>query len=192
MRSLDATGNESSRIPQQDAPLDATGRGWIGGNRAFNQGVAIVPPSNSRVVGLHISWPICAARNHGPPPARTPVALSRGVPVRCHLGANTTIFSLVNCDLPKADRGLQTRARPRCAALVAIMLCESPMERPEEVVYLYLHLAYLASFEFSNLSYANFEDVRERHHCGLQRPSRPSSPCRRRWTAWRAATSTPC
>ena len=40
MRFLDTPGRESPRIPQQDAPLDAIGRGWNGGNRPFNQGVA--------------------------------------------------------------------------------------------------------------------------------------------------------
>ena len=40
MRFLAITGSESPQTPEQNAPLDATGRGWIGGNRAFNQGVA--------------------------------------------------------------------------------------------------------------------------------------------------------
>ena len=39
MRSLDTLGSESPRFPQQNAPLDATGRGR-NGNRPFNQGVA--------------------------------------------------------------------------------------------------------------------------------------------------------
>ena len=34
VRFLDAPGSESPRIPQQNAPLDATGRGWNGGNRS--------------------------------------------------------------------------------------------------------------------------------------------------------------
>ena len=40
MRFLDTLGSESPRIPQRNAPLDAFGRGRIGGNRPFNQGVA--------------------------------------------------------------------------------------------------------------------------------------------------------
>ena len=40
MRFLDTPGSESPRIPQQNAPLDAIGRGRNGGNRPFNQGVA--------------------------------------------------------------------------------------------------------------------------------------------------------
>ena len=39
-RFLDTLGSESPRIPQQNAPLDTTGRGRNGGNRPFNQGVA--------------------------------------------------------------------------------------------------------------------------------------------------------
>ena len=52
------------------------------------------------------------------------------------IGANTAIFSLVN----------------------AIILRESPVERPEEVVNLYLHQA---SFAYSTFSYPDFEDVRD-------------------------------
>ena len=52
------------------------------------------------------------------------------------IGANTAIFSLVN----------------------AVILRDSPIERPEEVVNLYLHQA---SFEFGTLSYPDFEDVRD-------------------------------
>ena len=40
MRFLDTPGIESPRFPQQNAPLDTTGRGRNGGNRPFNQGVA--------------------------------------------------------------------------------------------------------------------------------------------------------
>ena len=35
MRFLDIPGSESPTSPQQNAPLDATGRGWIGENRAL-------------------------------------------------------------------------------------------------------------------------------------------------------------
>ena len=52
------------------------------------------------------------------------------------IGANTAIFSLVN----------------------AVILPDSPVERPEEVVNLYLHEA---SFAFSPFSYPDFEDVRD-------------------------------
>ena len=52
------------------------------------------------------------------------------------IGANTAIFSLVN----------------------AVILRDSPIERPEEVVNLYLHQA---AFEFGTLSYPDFEDVRD-------------------------------
>ena len=52
------------------------------------------------------------------------------------IGANTGVFSLVN----------------------AVILRDSPIERPEEVVNLYLHQA---SFAFSTLSYPDFEDVRD-------------------------------
>ena len=52
------------------------------------------------------------------------------------IGANTAIFSLVN----------------------AIILRPSPIDRPEEVVNLYLHQA---SFAFSTFSYPDFEDVRD-------------------------------
>ena len=52
------------------------------------------------------------------------------------IGANTAIFSLVN----------------------AVILRDSPVERPEEVVNLYLHQA---SFAFNTFSYPDFEDVRD-------------------------------
>ena len=52
------------------------------------------------------------------------------------IGANTAIFSLVN----------------------AVMLREIPIERPEEMVNLYLHQP---SFRFSTFSYPDFEDVRD-------------------------------
>ena len=52
------------------------------------------------------------------------------------IGANTAIFSLVN----------------------AIILRDSPIERPEEVVNLYLHQA---AFAYSTFSYPDFEDVRD-------------------------------
>ena len=52
------------------------------------------------------------------------------------IGANTAIFSLVN----------------------AIILRDSPIDRPEEVVNLYLHQA---SFAFSTFSYPDYEDVRD-------------------------------
>jgi predicted permease len=52
------------------------------------------------------------------------------------IGANTAIFSLVN----------------------AMILHDSPVERPDEVVNLYLHQA---SFEFGTLSHPDFEDVRD-------------------------------
>ena len=52
------------------------------------------------------------------------------------IGANTAIFSLVN----------------------AIILRESPVDRPEEVVNLYLHQA---SFAYSTFSYPDYEDVRD-------------------------------
>ncbi len=44
-RFLDTLGSESPRIPQQNAPLDTTGRGRNGGNRPSNQGVAGSDPS---------------------------------------------------------------------------------------------------------------------------------------------------
>ncbi|MCY3846672.1 MAG: ABC transporter permease, partial [Acidobacteria bacterium] len=52
------------------------------------------------------------------------------------IGANTAIFSLVN----------------------AVILRDSPIERPEEVVNLYLHQA---AFAYSTFSYPDFEDVRD-------------------------------
>ena len=66
-------------------------------------------------------------------PAFTAVAV---VSLALGIGANTAIFSLVN----------------------AIFLRESPIERPEEVVNLYLHQA---SFAYSSFSYPDFEDVRD-------------------------------
>ena len=66
-------------------------------------------------------------------PAFTAVAV---LSLALGIGANSAIFSLVN----------------------AIILRESPIERPEEVVNLYLHQA---SFEFGTLSYPDFEDVRD-------------------------------
>ena len=66
-------------------------------------------------------------------PAFTAVAI---LSLALGIGANTAIFSLVN----------------------AVILRDSPIERPEEVVNLYLHQA---SFEFSTLSYPDFEDVRD-------------------------------
>ena len=53
MRFLDTPGRESPRIPQQNAPLDAIGRGWNGGNRPFNQGVAgSIPARPTNEIGL--------------------------------------------------------------------------------------------------------------------------------------------
>jgi len=66
-------------------------------------------------------------------PAFTAVAV---LSLALGIGANTAIFSLVN----------------------AVILPDSPIERPEEVVNLYLHQT---SFEFSTLSYPDFEDVRD-------------------------------
>ena len=66
-------------------------------------------------------------------PAFTAVAV---LSLALGIGANTAIFSLVN----------------------AVILPGSPVERPEEVVNLYLHQT---SFEFSTLSYPDFEDVRD-------------------------------
>ena len=66
-------------------------------------------------------------------PAFTAVAI---LSLALGIGANTAIFSLVN----------------------AVILRGSPVERPEEVVNLYLHQA---SFEFGTLSYPDFEDVRD-------------------------------
>ena len=66
-------------------------------------------------------------------PAFTAVAV---LSLALGIGANTAIFSLVN----------------------AIILRDSPIERPEEVVNLYLHQA---SFAYGPLSFPDFEDVRE-------------------------------
>ena len=66
-------------------------------------------------------------------PAFTAVAV---LSLALGIGANTAIFSLVN----------------------AIILRDSPIERPEEVVNLYLHQA---SFAYSSFSYPDFEDVRD-------------------------------
>ena len=66
-------------------------------------------------------------------PAFTAVAV---LSLALGIGANTAIFSLVN----------------------AVILPGSPVERPEEVVNLYLQQT---SFEFSTLSYPDFEDVRD-------------------------------
>ena len=66
-------------------------------------------------------------------PAFTAVAV---LSLALGIGANSAIFSLVN----------------------AVILRDSPIERPEEVVNLYLHQA---SFEFGTLSYPDFEDVRD-------------------------------
>ena len=66
-------------------------------------------------------------------PAFTAVAV---LSLALGIGANTAIFSLVN----------------------AVILPDSPIERPDEVVNLYLHQA---SFAFSTLSYPDFEDVRD-------------------------------
>ena len=66
-------------------------------------------------------------------PAFTAVAV---LSLALGIGANTAIFSLVN----------------------AIILRDSPIERPEEVVNLYLHQA---SFAYSTFSYPDFEDVRD-------------------------------
>ena len=66
-------------------------------------------------------------------PAFTAVAI---LSLALGIGANTAIFSLVN----------------------AVILRDSPIERPKEVVNLYLHQA---SFEFGTLSYPDFEDVRD-------------------------------
>ncbi len=66
-------------------------------------------------------------------PAFTAVAV---VSLAIGIGANTAIFSLVN----------------------AVILRDSPIERPEEVVNLYLHQA---SFAYSSFSYPDFEDVRD-------------------------------
>ena len=72
-------------------------------------------------------------RSLGRRPAFTTVAI---LSLALGIGANTAIFSLVN----------------------AVILRDSPIERPEEVVNLYLHQA---SFEFGTLSYPDFEDVRD-------------------------------
>ena len=66
-------------------------------------------------------------------PAFTAVAV---LSLALGIGANTAIFSLVN----------------------AIILRESPVDRPEEVVNLYLHQA---SFAYSTFSYPDYEDVRD-------------------------------
>ena len=66
-------------------------------------------------------------------PAFTAVA---AVSLALGIGANTAIFSLVN----------------------AIFLRDSPIERPEEVVNLYLHQA---AFAYSTFSYPDYEDVRD-------------------------------
>ena len=66
-------------------------------------------------------------------PAFTAVAV---LSLAIGIGANTAISSLVN----------------------AIILRPSPIDRPEEVVNLYLHQA---SFAFSTFSYPDFEDVRD-------------------------------
>ena len=66
-------------------------------------------------------------------PAFTAVAI---LSLALGIGANTAIFSLVN----------------------AVILRDTSVERPEEVVNLYLHQA---SFEFGTLSYPDFEDVRD-------------------------------
>ncbi|MCY4658549.1 MAG: ABC transporter permease [Acidobacteria bacterium] len=66
-------------------------------------------------------------------PAFTAVAV---LSLALGIGANSAIFSLVN----------------------AVILRDSPIERPEEVVNLYLHQA---AFEFGSLSYPDFEDIRD-------------------------------
>ena len=66
-------------------------------------------------------------------PAFTAVAI---LSLALGIGANTAIFSLVN----------------------AVILRDSPIERPDEVVNVYLHQA---AFEFGSLSYPDFEDVRD-------------------------------
>ena len=66
-------------------------------------------------------------------PAFTAVAV---LSLALGIGANTAIFSLVN----------------------AVILRDSRIERPDEVVNLYLHQA---AFEFGTLSYPDFEDVRD-------------------------------
>ena len=66
-------------------------------------------------------------------PAFTAVAM---LSLALGIGANSAIFSLVN----------------------AVILRDSRIERPEEVVNLYLHQA---SFQFGTLSYPDFEDVRD-------------------------------
>ena len=73
------------------------------------------------------------ARSLARRPAFTAVAV---VSLALGIGANTAIFSLVN----------------------AIILRDSPIERPEEVVNLYLHQA---AFAYSSFSYPDFEDVRD-------------------------------
>ena len=66
-------------------------------------------------------------------PAFTAVAV---LSLALGIGANTAIFSLVN----------------------AFIIRQAPIDRPEEVVNLYLHQA---SFAFSSFSYPDFEDVRD-------------------------------
>ena len=66
-------------------------------------------------------------------PAFTVVAM---LSLAVGIGANTAIFSLVN----------------------AVILRDTPIERPEEVVNVYLHQA---SFAFGTLSYPDFEDLRD-------------------------------
>ena len=73
------------------------------------------------------------ARSLARRPAFTAVAV---LSLALGIGANTVIFSLVN----------------------AIILRDSPIERPEEIVNLYLHQA---SFAYSTFSYPDFEDVRD-------------------------------
>ena len=73
------------------------------------------------------------ARSLARRPAFTAVAV---LSLALGIGANTAIFSLVN----------------------AVILRDSPIERPEEVVNLYLHQA---SFAYSTFSYPDFEDVRD-------------------------------
>ena len=66
-------------------------------------------------------------------PGFTAVAL---VSLAIGIGANTTIFSLVN----------------------ALVLREVPMERPEELVDIYLHVP---TFDYAGMSYPDFEQVRD-------------------------------
>ena len=73
------------------------------------------------------------ARSLARRPAFTAVAV---LSLALGIGANTAIFSLVN----------------------AVILRDTPIERPAEVVNLYLHQA---SFAYSAFSYPDFEDVRD-------------------------------